>query len=117
MTKTNLGLSISLGALLLIYLMLCSSSIINLIPGTLYSQATTPNIKSTELEYQDSGPENLFEEMANIFNIPVRTLGLVTTLVISLTWGMYLYTATANIALASVSTIVIFFIGKVFLGV
>jgi hypothetical protein len=117
MTKTDLGLSISLGVLLLLYLMLCSSSIINLIPGTLYSQSTIKESKTTELEYQDPGSLNIFESMANIFHIPVRTLGLVITLVISLTWGIYLYTATANIALASVSTIVIFFISKVFLGV
>ena len=119
MTRTSIILTITLISLSVLYLLLISISIVNTQPGSLYKYSNTEIKESSNsnLGYQDPKPLNLLEEMANILHIPVRTLGLVITLVISLTWGIYLYTATANIALASVSTIVIFFISRIFLGV
>jgi len=117
MTKTDLTLSISLVTLLLVYLIIYSSSIINLIPGTLYSKATTPNTRDTNLVYQDPKPLDVLERISNTFNIPVRTLLLVIVTVTSITLGLFIYTSTANIALTSVATIGVFLIAKIFLGV
>lgn len=119
MTKTNLALSISLISLSILYLLLISISIVNTQPGSLYKYSNTEIKESSNsnLEYQDPKPLNLLEEMANTFQIPVRTLGLVIILLTSLLGGIATYTATANIMLSLTTMIILSFISKIFLGV
>ena len=117
MTKTDLTLYTILFSLLLLYIILCCTSIVNLSTGSLYSQATTPDTRDTNLAYQNPKPLNILEEIANTFNIPVRTLILTITILLSLLWGILIYTSTANTAIALVTMVMIFFISKIFLGV
>ena len=119
MTKITISLSISLISLSILYILLCSIAIINTQPGSLYKYSNTElkESKNSNLEYQDPGPLNVLEEMANTFKIPVRTLTLTIIILTSLTWGILIYTSTANTVLALVTMVMIFFISKIFLGV
>ena len=119
LTKTSIILTITLISLSTLYLLLCSIAIINTQPGSLYKYSTTDpqESKNSSLEYKDPKPLNVLEEIANTFNIPVRTLSLTITLLTSLLWGILIYTSTANTVLALVTMLMIFFISKIFLGV
>lgn len=117
MTKTDITLYLLLFFSFSLYIILCCTSIINLLPGTLYSQATTKVTQETTSQYNDPRAPKLLEQMANYFQIPVRTLTYIVITTITIVIGSLIYTLTSSITLTSIMVLGFFLASKLFLGV